>query len=234
MASGKPVLDNESARKLWIKETLSRLGPGSRLLDAGAGELANKAFCGHLDYVSQDFCQYDGKGNSNGLQTGVWDTSRIDIVSDITEIPEPDNSFDAVLCTEVLEHVPNPVPALRELCRLVKPGGKLILTAPFCSLTHFAPYHYSSGFNRYFYEHHLELAGFDIEVLESNGNYYSFLAQEVGRVSGMASSHLGLVSRFLLKALVRGMLYFLYKAGKHDHESHEMLCFGYHVVARKK
>lgn len=82
------------------------------------------------------------------------------LVSDITMIPAPDASFDAILCSEVLEHVPEPTHALDEFVRLLKPGGTLILTAPFASLVHMAPYHYCSGFSRYWYEHHLPLRGF--------------------------------------------------------------------------
>jgi len=78
-----------------------------------------------------------------------WDTSRIDIGSDITSIPESDESLDAILCTEVLEHVPEPTHALDEFKRLLKLGGLLILTAPSGSNVHMAPYHFCSGFSRY-------------------------------------------------------------------------------------
>src|SRR5674476_1266665 len=72
-----------------------------------------------------------GGAPDEGLQTKGWDTTRIDLVSDITAIPAPDASFDAILCSEVLEHVPEPTHALDEFTRLLKPGGVLILTAPF-------------------------------------------------------------------------------------------------------
>ena len=47
-------------RDKFIKETLSNLDSGLRILDAGAGECKYKKFCNHLNYVSQDFCEYDG------------------------------------------------------------------------------------------------------------------------------------------------------------------------------
>ena len=114
---------NEDKRNLWLRQTLGSLPAGLRILDAGAGELRNKILCEHLHYVSQDVCQYEGSGDRKGLHTGTWDTSRIDIVCDITSIPEPDASFDAILCSEVFEHLTDPLQALDEFRRLLKPGG---------------------------------------------------------------------------------------------------------------
>ena len=151
------INSNEEFRNQWLARKLGEITSGLRLLDAGAGELRNKFLCAHLNYVSQDVCQYEGSGDGKGLHTGDWDTSNIDIVCDIVNIPEPDDSFDVILCSEVFEHLPDPLTALDEFSRLLKPGGKLIITAPFSSLVHFAPYHYATGFSRYWYEYHLPL-----------------------------------------------------------------------------
>jgi SAM-dependent methyltransferase len=176
---------NAATRDAWVAKVLTEMAPGARLLDAGAGECQYKKHCGHLQYVAQDNAVYDGKGHT-GLQTGSWDFSKINIVSDILDIPEPDASFDAVLCTEVLEHLPDPIRALDEMARLLRPGGMFIITAPFWSLTHFAPYHYATGFNRYFYEYHLGRLGFDIIDMIPNGNFFECIGQEVRRISDMS------------------------------------------------
>ena len=52
---------NEIDRQAWLKQILTALPKGARILDAGAGELKNRQYCGHLDYVSHDFCQFKGK-----------------------------------------------------------------------------------------------------------------------------------------------------------------------------
>ena len=214
-------------RQLWIKKTLINLPKGKRLLDAGAGEQQYRQYCSHLIYVCQDFGEYEGEGNKEGLQTGTWDTSKIDIVSDILEIPEPDASFDAILCTEVLEHIPEPITALIELHRLLKPGGELILTAPFASLTHFAPYHYYSGFNKYFYEHHLSKIGFSIIEISANGDYSAYVAQELIRIMkyyGKAPLYLKLCIAMILRFIKT----------KHKHKNIlDLGCFGFHIIAIK-
>lgn len=222
---------NEENRQAWLKKTLASLPAGFRILDAGAGELRNRPLCSYLAYVSQDFGQYDGGGDGKGLQTGKWDTSRIDLVCDITAIPEPNAAFDAILCSEVLEHVPDPTRVLDEFARLLKPGGKLILTAPFASLVHFAPYHYCGGFSRYWYEHHLAQRGFQIEELTSNGDWFSLCEQELMRLGSTARRY-GDWSWPLAYALsLLGRLYFKVRGGK---RADDLACFGWQCVAVKR
>jgi SAM-dependent methyltransferase len=224
---------NEPTREAWIKKVLAELPPGAFLLDAGAGECIYKKYCSHLRYVSQDLAKYDGTG-AVGLQTGSWDTSQIDIVSDITNIPVPDASFDALLCTEVLEHVSDPVAALKELKRIVKPGGTLIVTAPFCSMTHFAPYHHATGFSRYFYECHLQGGDFDIVELVQNGNFFEFVAQDLRSVDVFARRYAGESCTRLERLAGQIVLRMLERMSKRDEGSRELLNFGIFVRAVKR
>lgn len=230
----KVGLHNEATREAWLEQALKQIRPGSRILDAGAGELKYRKFCSHLDYVSQDFARYDGTGDSQGLQMGSWDQSRLDIVSDITSIPEPDGSFDAIMCVEVFEHLPDPLLALKEFTRLLKTGGQLIVTAPFCSLTHFSPYHYYSGFSRNFFAIHLPAHSYKIVDLQENGNFFEFLAQEVRRVPFVAkryaSSHPGLWAYGVLYLMLR----VLARYSRNDRSSSEILHFGCFVRAVKQ
>ena len=119
------------------------------------------------------------------LQSKVWDTSHINLVSDITAIPAPDASFDVVLCSDVLEHMPELAHALDGFVRPLKPGGKLFLTAPFASLVHMSWCHFCSGFSRYWCEHRLTQLKLRIETLVTNGDQYATLRQEVTRLGGI-------------------------------------------------
>jgi SAM-dependent methyltransferase len=222
---------NEQFRQAWLRQTLTTIEPGLRVLDAGAGEQRNRVHCGHLKYVSQDFGQYSGVGDGIGLHTGTWDTSGVDLTCDITEIPQPDGSFDVILCSEVLEHVPSPTKALDEFARLLRPGGRLILTAPFASIVHFAPYHFCTGFSRYWYEHHLPSRGLRIAELTANGDWFSLCRQELARLGGTARKHGYWCWPFAYLLGAIGMLYFKLQGSARKDDS---ACFGWQCVAIKE
>lgn len=66
----------------------------------------------------------------------------VDILATAYDIPVESASFDTALLSEVLEHLEEPLPALHECFRLLRPGGKLILTAPFVWVLHEEPRDY--------------------------------------------------------------------------------------------
>lgn len=119
---------NERGRDRWVLEQARAVAPGSRILDVGAGSGPYRHLFDHCAYRAHDF----------GQESSTEYTD-LDFVSDILSIPAPDGAFDALLCTEVLEHVPQPIAALGEMHRLLRPGGTLLLTAPLGSVLHQEP-----------------------------------------------------------------------------------------------
>ncbi|MEI8137146.1 MAG: class I SAM-dependent methyltransferase [Bacteroidota bacterium] len=234
LQKNKDMSLNEQNRIDWVKQTLESLPKGLRILDAGAGEQQFKQYCSHLKYVSQDFAQYDPKQIKKGLQMPAWDYGKLDIISDINNIPEPNESFDAILCTEVFEHIPEPIMAIKEFGRLIKKNGTLIITAPFCSMTHFAPYHYYSGFNRFFYEKHLLENSFEISTIKCNGNYFDYVNQELSRSPYVGEEYSKIkitkIESLALKIISKMLLRF----SKNDKGSSELQNFGFHIIATKK
>lgn len=123
-----------------------------RLLDIGCGNKPYREM--FAPYVTAHF----GTDYSDTEFQGV-----MDVAADATALPFAANSFDTLLCTEVIEHVPNPALAFAEMARVLKPGGYLLLTTPQTWETHRAPY----DFFRYtrFGLHHLATTH-DLEVVK--------------------------------------------------------------------
>ncbi len=153
---------------------------GSLVLDAGAGACPYRPLFSHCDYKTQDF-----KKLADKQLLGPTGYGELDYVCDIHDIPVADASFDVVLCTEVLEHVPEPIKVVREFARILKKGGKLLLTAPLSSGLHQEPYHFYGGFTPYWYKKFLTEAGFERITIEPNGGFFKYLGQETVRLARM-------------------------------------------------
>jgi SAM-dependent methyltransferase len=225
----RSYFDNQYDRDEFVISQLESLPAGAKLLDAGAGSQRYRPHCAHLEYFAQDFGKYqtdvtesftDGAGGPDGYRYG-----KIDYVGDIWSIDERDGTFDAILCTEVFEHIPYPIESLREFARLLKPGGRLILTVPSNCLRHMDPYYFYSGFSDRFLRATLEGNAFDVASLAAVGDYYRWMAVEIARTM---RTHSPLAWLLLAPALI----YFLTK--RPTHRSMATLCMGYHAVATKR
>ena len=148
-------------RDQWVQAQAALIPPNSWVLDAGAGASKYRAFFAHCRYQTQDFCAYRGPL--------VKYLQAIDYVCDITAIPLSTGCLDAILCTEVLEHVTDPMAVLAEFSRLLKPGGKLLLTAPLLSYLHMEPYHFYGGFTHQWYRYWMPKHGFEVEAITPIG-----------------------------------------------------------------
>jgi SAM-dependent methyltransferase len=105
------------------------LPAGSRLLDVGAGNSPYRELFAHLVYESNDW--------QHSLHPGA---RAVDHIGPAHAIPVADAQYDAVFCTQVLEHVPNPREVLAEICRVLKPGGHLYMTVPLAWELHEQPF----------------------------------------------------------------------------------------------
>ena len=224
---------NSGSRDSWVTKKLSGIPDGKTILDAGAGEQRYRGYCNHLKYIAQDFGEYIPEEIDSGLQSGKWDYTGIDIKCDIINMPLDDASIDVILCTEVFEHIKNPILALQEFSRILKPGGTLLLTAPVCSLTHMAPYYYYNGFSEYWYKDNLMDCKFEILELTRYGNYFEFLGQELFRLNEICKRYTDYNINLDEISSISNVIKLLPKLSQADNGSSELLCFGTMIEARK-
>jgi len=115
-------------------------------------------------------CRYIGVDWPNSLHG-----QQPDVVSDLnTQLELPDQIADAVISFSVLEHLCKPEVMLSEACRVLRPGGLLVLQVPFQWWVHEAPHDYYR-FTRHGLEFLLNKAGFVGPQIEASGGFWTML-----------------------------------------------------------
>lgn len=119
-----------------------------------------------------------------------------DIVGSALDLPVRSGTTDSVLCNEVLEHLPDPAGAVREIHRVLQPGGRVYVTVPFLWCLHYEPHDYFR-FTGHALRTIFEGAGFRVLRIEPMGRVFSYLAARlaekwaISRGSSSSSCHAG-------------------------------------------
>jgi SAM-dependent methyltransferase len=121
----------------WVNQSTGELVPGvtvdasSTVIDVGCGDGGFTGFCAkqgaEVIFIDHDEVKLvDTQERVKRAATGAYQA----IVSDCAPIPLNDGVGDIVVCTEVLEHVPDPLIFLKEMVRVAKRGARLVITVP--------------------------------------------------------------------------------------------------------
>jgi SAM-dependent methyltransferase len=140
-----------------------------RVLDVGAGQAPWRELLSKAEYVGVDVDTAGSFGMRRKADVSYYDGKHL---------PFGDGSFDHVLCTEVLEHVPETADFLLEIKRVLRQGGTLILTVPWSARLHHLPNDYYR-FTPAALDALLVSAGFEQTTIVERGNDIAVIANKL-------------------------------------------------------
>lgn len=140
------------------------------VLDLGCGEMPYREL---IERNAKRYFALEYPGAANFFDEKI---DKVDVYGDAQVIPFAKNVFDTVFSTEVLEHVPRSSAMLSESFRILKEGGILIMTVPYCYKIHMEPHDYFR-FTKYGLTHLLDNVGFQILDMKSNGGSLAAIGQ---------------------------------------------------------
>ena len=118
---------------------------------------------------------FDVEKFSNSVMYVNIDETKSDIAADASSIPESDSSYDVAIMGELLEHVPEPLTAVKEAYRLLKPDGILIATVPFMFPIHPDPFDYGR-YTDMFWKKLAKDVGFSRVEIQQQGTAFAVAA----------------------------------------------------------
>ena len=136
-----------------------------RLLDVGAGSIPYRSLM--VDGLVYETLDLEERGQA---LTYVADAQHMDAV--------PSQTYDYVLCSEVLEHVADPHAALAEIARVLKPGGNAVITVPHLSRLHEVPNDFTR-WTAWGLREMLDSHGFQVGEISPTGGLFTFLVHQV-------------------------------------------------------
>jgi ubiquinone/menaquinone biosynthesis C-methylase UbiE len=139
-----------------------------KLLDLGCG---NQPYRRYLTEVSQ-YVGLDYPPTQECLEHEIMP----EVLGDARTLPFTDHSFDGILCSQVLEHVDRPETMLREMARVLKPGGVGLISVPFFYNLHMEPHDYFR-FSPYGMKELLARSGLSVSQLRGQGGVGTLLVQ---------------------------------------------------------
>ena len=165
---------HRNSRELhWeIKRDFQSLGsvPGAAVADIGCGDKPYQSF--FPDAACYFGIDLPAERSANKLEKCA------DVYADLRRLPVADESFDVVLCTQVLEHIAEPERVLREAQRILRPGGLAVVTVPFLAAEHEVPHDYFR-FTTFGIKELLERAGFQSVIVKRQFGFWSAIGEMI-------------------------------------------------------
>lgn len=154
-----------------------------KIMDFGCGSKPYQSFFQYDEYIGVDF---DNPGHPH-------DNEQIDVFYDGKTIPLENESIDAVLCSEVFEHIFNLPDILRELNRVMKKDAAILITCPFVWKEHEEPHDFAR-YTLFALEDLMNKNGFKKEVVDKSGNFIEVIFQLI--VLFLFDKYYGKANRF--------------------------------------
>ena len=185
-----------------LEQAQAEIAEGALVLDAGSGEGRYKEMLAHTRYVGLDLAVGDA----------AWDYSGLDTMGDLRKLPFGDETFDAAVCVQTMEHVNQPFEVTREIGRVLKSGGRYYLSAPMMWYQHQKPHDYyrytSFGLEYLLKEYNMRI----VEIRPMGGYFWvlSFYLQMLHfLLFPRAQNNVQRLIQLPLQVFVQGIFFFL-------------------------